>query len=424
MTVWLILTAAGLALTAAAVYGGAMLGTRSAPFLGSYRWQLIPSSALAPAVALVVVIAAARGWQERMRWSLLYLAAYLAFVSWALALALTDGTSGLIKGVTSPDEYLVDLDSIGDHPATFLSSFTALAPEHSAATRGHPPGPVLLLWALGRAGLTSHLGLGLLITALGGLAVPLILSTIRDICGDVPARRYAPVLCLAPYAIWSAVSMDAIVAVLAAALIAAGVRASGKRSHGWTAAGWAALAGLLTGIAALFSYAAPWLGLSLVCLYFARRRAFLNVVTGLLALLPVLVVQVGGFTWADGLRAAEADYTIRIEPYRSAVWWGGISLVVLLLAAGPTLVASARKLRNTPAWPCLVGAFAAVVFSVLAGLARGGVEHAWLPFFPWLTVAAIAPERQGGDPAQTPVVLVALGAATAIVIEAVLASPW
>ena len=131
-----------------------------------------------------------------------------------------------------------------------------------------------------------------------------------------------------------------------------------------------------------------------------------------------------GFSWVDGLRVAHADWATRVEPYRSAVWWSGISLVALLLAAGPPLFASLRKVRNTPGWPFLVGAGIAVLFSVLAGLARGGVEHAWLPFFPWLTVAAVAPERQAGPPVPAPLLLVALGALVAVVVEAVLATPW
>jgi hypothetical protein len=97
---------------------------------------------------------------------------------------------------------------------------------------------------------------------------------------------------------------------------------------------------------------------------------------------------------------------------------------VLLLAAGPPLVRSIRRLRNTPGWPFLVGAGVAVAFSVLAGLARGGAEAAWLPFFPWLTVAAIAPTTQGGPAPPSPILLVGLGALTAVVIETVLATPW
>jgi methylthioxylose transferase len=65
-----------------------------------------------------------------------------------------------------------------------------------------------------------------------------------------------------------------------------------------------------------------------------------------------------------------------------------------------------------------------VLFSILTGLARGGAEAAWLPFFPWLTVAAVAPAEPGGEPPPVAWPLVIGGAVTAIVIEAVLANPW
>ncbi len=99
---------------------------------------------------------------------------------------------------------------------------------------------------------------------------------------------------------------------------------------------------------------------------------------------------------------ARDDYVARVEPNRSALAWSVISVVVLLLAVGPPLVRSMRRIRNTPGWPFLVGAGVAVAFSLAAGLARGGAEAAWLPFFPWLTVAAVAPPVQGGEPAPTP----------------------
>ena len=120
------------------------------------------------------------------------------------------------------------------------------------------------------------------------------------------------------------------------------------------------------------------------------------------ALLPVLAAQAAGFGWFEGLLVARDDYVARVEPNRSALAWSAISVVVLLLAAGPPLVRSMRRIRNTPGWPFLVGAGVAVAFSFVAGLARGGAEAAWLPFFPWLTVAAVAPPVQGGEPAPTP----------------------
>jgi len=373
-------------------------------------------------VGALLLTLAVRGWFDRARWSAILLTGYGGLLAWAVALALVDGTSGLTRGLLGDDSYLIDVRDVGDDPLGYLRTFTDRAAEHSDATRGHPPGPVLLLWAAQRLGLTDHLALGLLVTAFGALTVPLVLSAVREVCGEAAARRYLPVLALAPYAIWLAVSLDAVGSTLGAAMVAAGVRATGRK--GWPAAGWAATAGVLLGVAALFSYAAPWLGLSVVCLYFARRRPFLNLATGLGALLPIVAVQLAGFGWVDGLLGAQRDYATRIGPYRSPVWWTGISLVALLLAAGPALVASARKVRRTPGWPFLAGAGAAVLFSIVAGLARGGVEHAWLAFFPWLTVAAVAPERRAGDVPPAPVFLIGFGALTAIVVEAVLATPW
>jgi hypothetical protein len=421
---WLAIAVIGLALTGLAVHGGARLGTASAPFLGRYRLQVGPASLLAPAVAAAVLLVAARGWLDRLRWSLVLLSGYLAALVWALSLALVDGTAGLTRALASPDEYLADLGAVGDDPLAFIRHFTDRAAQHSVAARGHPPAPVLLLWGLHRLGITDRLALALILTAIGALTVPLVLAAVRNACGETAARRYLPVLALAPYAVWIAVSVDGVVAMLGAATLAAGVRASARGCTGWRSTGWAVVAGLLAGTGALFSYAAPWLGLSVVFVYFARRRPFLNLGTGLAALVPVLAAQLLGFRWVDGLLAAHSDYASRVEPYRSVIWWSGISLVALVLATGPPLFASLRKVRNTPAWPFLVGAAIAVLFSVLAGLARGGVEHAWLPFFPWLTVAAVAPERQAGPPAPPPLLLAGLGVVVAIVVEAVLATPW
>jgi hypothetical protein len=421
---WLVLTAIGLGLTWLAVQGGAPLGTRSAPFLGSYRFTIGFASALAIIVAAAVIFGAQRGRFDDLPFRSVLAIGWVATFGWAISLALVDGAAGLTRSLQSPDNYLTDVPAVGNEPLAFIRTFTDHAAQHSVAARGHPPGPVLLLWALHRLGLTDRLALGVLIAALGALITPLVLSAIRGVCGELSARRYAPVLILAPYAVWVAVSVDVVVAVLGAVMVAMGVRASAQTRTGWRAGVWALASGVTLGLAALFSYAAPWLGLSVVCLYFARRRAFLNIATGLGALLPVLAAQLAGFSWIDGLSVARADFAARVEPHRSAVWWGGINVVVLLLAAGPPLVRSLRRMRNTPGWPFLVGAGVAVAFSILAGLARGGAEAAWLPFFPWLTVAAVAPQRQAGMPPPSPLLLIAVGALTAIVVEAVLATPW
>jgi len=48
------------------------------------------------------------------------------------------------------------------------------------AARGHPPGPVLFLWALHRLGLTDRLALGVIIAALGALIGALLIGLIRS----------------------------------------------------------------------------------------------------------------------------------------------------------------------------------------------------------------------------------------------------
>jgi hypothetical protein len=419
---WSALVVLGCLATWLAVRAGADLGTASAPFLGRYRIEWGRATAFAPLVAIAVIAIARRGWFHTAQWRIVLLASYCGLFSWACSLALVDGSAGFTRALLSPESYLRDVTAVGDHPLAYLRSFIDIAGERSIASRGHPPGPVLLLWAAQKAGITNHLLLGLIVTALGALAVPLVLSVVRDVCGEQAARSYAPVLILVTWAVWLAVSIDALVAAIGAAMVAAGVRAT--RRYGWKAAGWGFLAGFLLGTAALFSYAAAWLGLSVLCLNFARRRAALNWLSGLGALVPIIAARFAGFNWLDGLVSAHSDFTTRIDPVRPMLPWLGISLVALLLATGPALVSSVRKMRNTPGWPFLVGAGAAVLFSLATGLARGGVEHAWLAFFPWLTMAVVAPEQRGGPTPPPPLLLVAVAALTAVVVEAVLATPW
>lgn len=427
---WLVLVAVGLALTYVAVAARLHLGTASAPFIGRYRFKLEPGTLLAPAVAACVLAAVRARLHERVSWRWLLAGGYAAAVAWAVGLAVVDGGNGLAGPVDNPNEYLRDVPAVHGDPAGFLAGFVRHASDGSftIATRQHPPGPVLLLWLLGHAGLGRPEVLGLVITLIGCLHVVLVALATRSLCGEAAARRLLPVLILAPYAVWLAVSMDAVTLTLTAAGITCGVLASepGRRLRSWLPLG--ALAGLALGVAALFSYAAGWLALSLVVTYFVRRRPKLNVVTGVAALLPLAMVNAYGFDWAAGLTAAQADFSLRVGPHRSWLLWAPLDLLVLVMAAGPAIVPAARKIRRTPGWPFLIGAGLAVGFALGSGLSRGEVERSWLPFFPWLLVPAVAPERRPvtlpEDSAPTPSVLVGVGAITAIVIQCALRTAW
>ena len=384
---WVVTVGAGLTLTWIAVRTHARLGTASAPFIGSYRLKIELGTLLAPAVAAVVLTAVRRGVHRRMRWRRLLVVSYLAAAGWALALALVDGGNGLARPVTNPAEYLADVDAVGADPLRFLRDFVTDAPELSVATRQHPPLPVLLLWLSVRLGVDRPAVLGCLITLVGTLVVPLVAVATRSLAGERAGRELLAPLVLAPYAIWVAVSMDAVTSALGAGLVTAGVLAS-ERGRSWCwRTGWAAGCGLLLGVGALFSYSVAWLGVSVICVYFVRRRPLLNAVSGGCALLPLAAARAAGFGWTDGLTSAQRDFSERVGPDRSAAVWSLLGVVVLVVACGPTIAASARKIRRTPAWPFLVGAALGVGFAVVAGLARGEAERSWLPFFPWLTVA-------------------------------------
>lgn len=422
LAAWLTLVAVGLGIAAIAVATSAELGSDAVPFLGHYRLDISPLAIVAPLVALAVLLVARRRWAARMSWRLLLSLSYLAALAWQLGLAVMSGPAGLSRYLSNEDGYLPELAGVGS-TAELFAAVTDADGTLSTANTGHPPGSLLLLWALKSTSL-SDIQLGLLSAAVSALIVPLVLLTARSSCGPVAARQLAPFLILAPWAIWLVVGPDAATAVLAAAALAAAAHASHRNRRGWSALAWSVVSGLLLASATLFAYLAAWFGLSIVCLYFARRRPWHNLATGAGALAPLAAAQLAGFNWAEGLSVAYHGYLERIEFDRSLLWWIPLSLVVLILACGPGLVSSLRKMRNTPAWPFLIGGGAAIVFSVLMGTARGGVEETWLPLFPWLLIAATAPATQGGRPLPFPWLLAAVTAACGLIIEAVLLSPW
>jgi hypothetical protein len=421
---WLLLAAAGLLLTAVAVALDAAVGSAGAPFTGAYRFKIEIGSLLAPAVAVTVLATVRAGALDRLRWPVLLVAAYIATVWWALSLALVDGGNGLARSMTSRAEYLTDVGAVGSDPVAFVRGFVDHSSGYSIATRTHPPGPVLLLWGFDRAGISHPQTLGLLLTLLGCAYLPLLAIAVRSLCHETAARRLLPVLVLAPYAVWLCVSMDAVTLLLSAGFVCCGVLAS-ERDRSW---GWTIPCGLLLGTAALFNYAVVWLAVSVIAVYFVRRRPMLNVFTGAAALVPLAIFRLWGFTWPKGLSAAQADFSLRVGPHRSWALWAALDVLLLLLASGPALVRAMRRVRLTPGWPFLAGAGLAVVFAVASGLSRGEVERSWLPFFPWLLVPAVAPSRRPveGEPdaGPTPVLLVGAGALGAIVIEAVLRTTW
>ena len=431
VVLWLIAVGSGLGLAAIAVHSHWRLGTAGAPFTASYRGKVGFGSLLAPVTAAIVL------WGLRRRpiavsWRRLLVAGYGAAAAWTTGLALVDGGNGFASPVANPSEYLTDVPAIGTHPGRWLRTFVDNADLHSIATRTHPPAPPLLLWLLEKFGISRPTLIGLLIAAVGCATVPLVAIAVRSLCGETSARKLIPVIALAPYAVWVAVSMDAVTMTVSAAGVMCGVLASENNRRGWSQTRWGLAAGIFMGISALFSYAAPWLAISLICVYFVRRRPLLNLITGFGALLPLYAFRAYGFIWTDGLTSAQMDFSLRVGPNRSWLLWGFLDLAILLIACGPAIVITVKRVRLTPGWPFLVGVGAAVIFAIGSGLARGEVERSWLPFYPWLLTAAVAPlirpratetdiEAFSGP---LPWAEILVGVLAATVLQAILRTTW
>ena len=388
------------------------------PFVRAWHLHVTPAAVVAGVIAALVILSGLRRWSDRLQWPVLLLGAFVVSAAWSIALALA-GPHGL-AGAAGSGGLFDQAASISGSPAAIFRS------DGSAAAVGLPRGATLAVWFLQHAGLHSAAGVGLALTLAGCLAVPFVLIAVRSLCHEPAARRLAPVLIVAPYAIWLADSVDGLVLALTAAAIACGTVGSEPRRTPV----WAAAAGLLLGAATLISYVAWLLAAAVVITYFVRRRPLPNLITGIAFLVPLFGAQLAGFVWSSGFASARSQVA-GASPRQSLVAWLLVDIVAVLAVTGPAVVASARKIRRTPGWPFLVGAGIGLAFAVATGLSRGDAERVLLPFLPWLQVAAVAPERRPatGDPLERtaavfPALLTAVGAVLAIGWRVVVESPW
>ncbi|WP_322759244.1 hypothetical protein [Frankia sp. Cr2] len=397
------------------------------PFTVDRRLHISPTSLLAPAVMAAVIVATWRNFHIRMRWGPLLVAGYAASLAWSLALASVNGLSGLAGPLGGPQGYLSELAAVDAGPMGFLRAYTQQAVSYGYGIRSHPPGLVMLLWALTRMGIRSPSALGVVLAALSASTVPLAAIAVRSLCHALAARRLVPVLVLAPWAVWIPAT-DGMTTALAVGFVTLGVIGSepGRRLR------WAAGCGLGIGVAALCGYGVVWLGVAVVATYFVRRRPLLNVITGACVLVPLSVAAVLGFSWPDGLAVAHQQVVATAHHPGSGpgvpAWIVRIpiGLTVVLIACGPTIVRATRRIRLTPGWPFLVGAVPAIGFGILTGVASADVERSWLPLYCWLLVPALAPNPRPDRPGDTtragtlPLGLTGVGALTAIAARAFL----
>lgn len=373
---------------------------------------------LAPITIGLLVAGPGVRFARTARWNVLLGAVLLVTVAWAIALGLNDGWRGLTDPLL-PDHYVATVRFIGSDPIAFLRSFTSRLASYNIDTQGHPPGMVLILWALDRLGVGGPDPTLALVLAAGASGVIAVLVTVRDVAGETAARAAAPFLVVAPAAIWWS-SADALylgVSAWAVALIVLGTGAVGRRSVVLTVGG-----GVLFGVTAMLSYGLVLLAVIPLAVAIARHEVRRLGFAAAGAAAVVLLFVPAGFWWLAGLAATRVRYYAGVggrRPYRYFVVG---DLGAFALALGPMAAVGLAILRDRRLFLLVGGALVVVALADLSGLSKAEVERIWVPFVPWVLVAtaAIGVRRRVGW------VRLALCAqvAVAVGIQAAIHSPW
>lgn len=388
----------------------------NAPLVGALDPQL--SWRLGPALAIgLLAVAYAPRLAARLPWRSLLAMAAAASAAWALALAASDGVGAIAAPLLYPSDYLGEVQRAGD-PLFLLRTFVERAGQFATHPSAHPPGLLALLSALRGVGVHGEWVLAALVLAGGALAPPAALIAARELAGEASARAAAPFVALAPVALWVATSADALFMGVATAGVATMVVATGRVGRRGDAL--AAAGGLVLGLALHLSYGVAPLGLLVLGVAAARRR-LRPLVVGAAGCATVFgVFALGGFWWLDGLHQARELYAGGVSRSRPYTTFLLVSLAAFAVALGPATAVGLARLRDRGLWLLAGGAVLAVLAADLSGLSKGETERIWLPFAPWLLLAAGAL----AGPARPARGWLAVQVGAALVLQATISSPW
>ena len=330
------------------------------------------------------------GWCDSLSWRRVLLLAALVAVGWGAALALVRGPSGLDRGLSTRFEYpavVAEVDKVGIGP--FIDSFTdpEVLHRYPIHIQGHPLGAALVFIGLDRVGLGGPTGAAAFLLVAGATTVPAVLLSVREVAGELRARQAAPFLALAPMAIWTVSSADALFAAVGAWAVTCLVLASSPSRSSTRRAVLAVAGGVLFGIGVNLSYGLALLVLVPIGVLVVRRQW--SVLAGAaLGGSAVLAAFAGiGFWWFDGLAATRVRYAAGVASRRPYVYFAFLgNPAALAVALGPAAAVALARVRDRKLWLLAGGGIAAVALADLTGLSKAEVERIWLPFMPWVLV--------------------------------------
>jgi hypothetical protein len=397
------------------VEAGAHLRIPFPPLDAALDWR--PDWTLLLPIALAVLLVARAGaFAARASWRLLLVGGTAVAAAWAVALALLDGTAGLVGSVTLKHEYLPDVGRVGA-PLEFLAHFTSRIAEYRIHVQGHPPGYLLFLSLLDRVGLAPAPAVASLEILGGALAVPAVLLAVREVAGEVRARAAWPFVVAAPLAIWVATSADALYAGVGAWAVTLVVLATGRDDRRGDLAALAG--GLLFGLVAFLSYGLVLLALIPLVVAWSRRRIRPLVLAAISSSAVFVAFALAGFWWFAGLAATRTRYQAGVASRRPYDVFLLVNAACLAIASGPAIAVAVSRLRDRRTWHLVGGASLAIGIAALSGMSKGEVERIWLPFSIWLLPAGavFATGRRAAG-------WLTLQLAFAIGVQTLVRSPW
>jgi len=338
----------------------------------------------------VVVGVVAVWWAPRLAaslsWRMVLLGSTLLGAAWAVGLALLDGAHGLVNSVGLKNEYFLDIGRVGS-PGAFLHGFANHLADYRIHVQGHPPGYLLLLWALDRIGLGSVSFVAALEIAVGVLAIPAVLLAVREVADARTARAAAPFVAVAPVAIWVATSTDAFYAGVSAWAVTLVILATGRTGRRRDVDALAG--GLLFGVTAFLSYGLVLLAVIPAVVAVRRRQLRPLVVAALGAAAVFGLFALAGFWWFDGLAATRVRYFAGVASRRPYFAFLLANAACFAIALGPALAVALGRLRDRRVWLVVGAALLAVGIAGVSGMSKGEVERIWLPFAMWVLPAAV-----------------------------------
>lgn len=382
-------------------------GTRTQPQV----LRVIPAAAVA-----VVIIAVLPRLTTTMRWRSLLLVSWLAAGGWAVSLAASDGFAHLALPLTPA--YLRAIPDVGSNPRHFLQHFATQLPRYPTDVKGHGPLALLAFWSLTKIGLASPNYAAALVIGLGTSAVAAVAVTVRIVTDEGRARRVLPFLVLAPAALWIATSGDAMFLGVSAWGVA--ILAIATTCDRWSAVCLGAASGVLFGAVLYMTYGLLVLApLPLAVLVLRSRWSLIPpVLVGVAAVAALF--SLAGFSYVAGFEATRTAFDAGVGPLRSRPYFLEANVADLAIGVGPGAAIAIARLRDRRII-ILVGAIViALLASDVSGYVRGEAERIWLPFMPWLLVAAADSEL----PAWQRNGLLAAGAIMAVLLQALTFTNW